>query len=299
MTDCGTGSESCCTTLTVSGGTFYRTYANSGTDAGNTADPATVSTFRLDKYEVTVGRFRRFVAAWNNGSGWLPPAGSGKHTHLSGGLGLINAGAACGDGGVAYESGWDPNDDAQLAPTSNTQCYPTWTASPGTYEDVPINCRTWYDAYAFCIWDGGFLPSQAEWEYAAAGGSEQREYPWGSAAPGTANQYAIYACFYPNGSGCADPTNIAPVGTATAGAGAWGQLDLAGNVLEWNLDGWGGSSFVNPCSDCANLTPATYRVDTGGAFNTTKLQFLRPSYVSGSVPDQHATESGFRCARAP
>jgi formylglycine-generating enzyme required for sulfatase activity len=45
------------------------------------------------------------------------------------------------------------------------------------------------EAYAFCIWDGGFLPSEAEWECAAAGGPDQREYPWGSTDPGTANLY--------------------------------------------------------------------------------------------------------------
>ena len=49
-----------------------------------------------------------------------------------------------------------------------------------------MNCVNWFEAYAFCIWDGGFLPSDTEWEYAAAGGSLQREYPWGSTAPGTA-----------------------------------------------------------------------------------------------------------------
>jgi len=47
-----------------------------------------VGDFKLDKYEVTVGRFRQFVAAWNGGAGYTPPAGSGKHTHLNGGNGL-------------------------------------------------------------------------------------------------------------------------------------------------------------------------------------------------------------------
>ncbi|MGO9835775.1 MAG: SUMF1/EgtB/PvdO family nonheme iron enzyme [Polyangiaceae bacterium] len=34
-----------------------------------------------------------------------------------------------------------------------------------------IDCVNWYESYTFCIWDGGFLPSEAEWEYAAGGGS--------------------------------------------------------------------------------------------------------------------------------
>jgi formylglycine-generating enzyme required for sulfatase activity len=86
--------------VTVSGGTFYRTYTNDGSGAQNTADPATISDFRLDKYLVTVGRFRNFVAAWDQGSGYTPDVGSGKHTHLSGGKGLADSGAP-GD----YEAG--------------------------------------------------------------------------------------------------------------------------------------------------------------------------------------------------
>src|SRR5208337_5313332 len=84
------------------------------------------------------------------------------------------------------------------------QQHSTWTPSPGTQENLPVGCVTWYEAYAFCIWDGGFLPSGAEWEYAAAGVSQQREYPWGSTAPGTGNQYAIYNSQYGG-----NPTDIA------------------------------------------------------------------------------------------
>ncbi len=296
----------------MTGGTYYRTYDplnSSGevtlaADGGPTgeADPVTVSSFNLDKYLVTVGRFRQFVRAWNGGAGWLPVAGSGKHTHLNGGRGLVNAG---GDAGVAYETGWVVSDDSNVAPTNanlTTACntdYATWTTSVGSQESLPINCVNWDESYAFCIWDGGFLPSEVEWEYAAAGGSQQREYPWGSAAPGTGNQYAIYGAYYPNGSGVLQSVvNVAPVGTATHGAGLWGQLDLAGEMWEWTLDWY--APYVDPCVDCANLTAASYRVFRGGDFGSlTSTSVVLPPYrfIGTSVP--RSLSVGFRCARTP
>src|ERR1700685_3490361 len=69
--------DSCCTSLEVAGGTYYRTYVNSGSSPTGESDPATVTGLRLDKYPVTVGRFRQFVNAWNGGAGYLPPAGAG------------------------------------------------------------------------------------------------------------------------------------------------------------------------------------------------------------------------------
>ena len=60
----------------------------------------------------------------------------------------------------------------------------TYTPQPSQNDNLPVSCVSWTEAYAFCIWDGGFLPSDAEWGYAAAGGSAQREFPWGSADSG-------------------------------------------------------------------------------------------------------------------
>ena len=98
-TNCGGhAGESCCTSLEVPGGSFDRTYQSTGPDGGamNPTDLATVSGVRIDKYLVTVGRFRQF---WNTlypggvilpdgGLEWAPPAGSGKHAHLNQGRGL-------------------------------------------------------------------------------------------------------------------------------------------------------------------------------------------------------------------
>jgi len=315
MTNCGAAGESCCTSLEVPGGTYNRTYSNDGSGPTAEADPATVSGFRLDEYEVTVGRFRQYVD-YVTGAGVAPANGSGKHTHLDGGQGLSNS-ATPG----TFESGWDAaNWDLYIltgpnaADTWNTNlaCDPadhafaTWTDTPGDHENLPINCVNWFEAYAFCIWDGGFLPSEAEWEYAAAGGSQEREYPWGTASPGTSSQYAIYGCTYDGSGRCTSLANIAPVGTATAGAGLWGQLDLAGNMNEWSLDYWDNDLYVDPCIDCGYLSEAPYqgvypyRPVRGGSFDdaSSPSNLLPPArnYATGSGHDQNI---GFRCARTP
>jgi len=306
LSNCGQSKESCCTSLLVTGGTCNRTYdssdAGAAPDGASTAgsDPATVSTFRLDKYDVTVGRFRQFVNVAllpDGGAGWLPAAGSGKHTHLNGGLGLVDVGRS--DAGMVYEPGWSASDDSEISPTTSNllSCPPTstWTSSAGAQENLPANCMNWWEAFAFCIWDGGFLPSDAEWEYAAAGGSQQRAYPWGSMDPGSANQYAIYNCNYPNGSGnCTDISNIAPVGTAILGAGRWGQLDLAGNVWQWTADFY--AAYVNPCTDCAFSTGGSSRGLRGGGFREPPSN-LSPTYRNANNPSIRNDFIGIRCAR--
>jgi formylglycine-generating enzyme required for sulfatase activity len=309
VTRCGSDEESCCTSLKVEGGTYYRTYdlTDSGApdppaDGGptNLAYPATIEGLRLDKYLVTVGRFRQFAHAWNV-EGWRPDAGSGKHSHLNGGQGL--AAAPMVEAGQSFEPGWVATDDSNVAPTDgNLACSATsstWTTTPTAEDTKPINCVNWYEAYAFCIWDDGFLPSEAEWEFAASGGDQEREYPWGSASPGQDFNYAIYGCYYPSpSSACAtSAADIAPVGTATAGAGLWGQLDLAGELFEWGLDQYA-ARYATPCVDCAELSGTSERVIRGGYFLDASGMLL-PSVRESDRPTIRSDGFGVRCARAP
>jgi formylglycine-generating enzyme required for sulfatase activity len=84
------------------------------------------------------------------------------------------------------------------------------------------------------------------------------------------------------------------------GAGLWGQLDLSGELFEWNLD-YFASSFVDPCTDCALLTTtAQYpsNVMRGGYFQSPP-QWAVATFRSNYVPDQRYDGIGFRCARAP
>jgi len=308
LTSCGASSESCCTSLELPGGTYDRTYNSFGGSVSGQADPASVSGFRLDKYLVTVGRFRQFVSAWNGGAGFMPAAGSGKHVHLNGGQGLANSGSP-----GTYEPGWVISDNANVAPTgTNLACAfgegNTWTPSAGTSETLPMNCVNSWEAIAFCIWDGGFLPSEAEWEYAAAGGSQLRQYPWGSTDPGSANQYAIYNCDYPSpgdaSAGCPSTTFIAPVGTATLGAGLWGQLDMGGEENEWVLDWYTfPPKYVDPCIDCTYLTATSQNRSMRGGYwawpNGNLLSSNRNGFAQMNGQNRNPFVGGFRCARVP
>lgn len=294
---CGPDQDSCCTSLEVPGGEFFRTYTNEGSGPTGQADPATVSRFRLDKYLVTVGRFRQFRAALDSDGGFAPPAGAGKHTHLNGGKGLTN-GAAAG----TYETGWVEEERSHITPTNdNLACsfdYATWTNEPGEREALPMNCINWYEANAFCIWDHGFLPSEVELEFAAAGGAEHRQYPWGSTPPGQASQLAIYGCYYPDGSGtCGSVANIAPVGNATAGAGRWGHFDLSGELAQWTIDWF--STFATPCVDCANLSEESGKAIRDGYFQSAAPILVSAYRNNGFYPVNRFFNFGFRCARAP
>ena len=142
----------------------------------------------------------------------------------------------------------------------------TWTNTAGSQENLPINCVNWYEAYAFCIWDGGFLPSEAEWEYAAAGGSEQREYPWGTTQPGDGEPVRDLRLLLPERHERAALAwrTSRPWGRRRWERELWGQLDMAGNVWQWNLDWY--ATYVDPCTDCAYLTAGSYRVVRGAGF---------------------------------
>ena len=308
MTNCGpagAGSGSCCASPQVPAGAFDRNCGGSGSCEPMNSHTM-VSGLRLDKYEITVGRFRQFVTA--SSRGWRPAPGSGKHSHLNGGRGLVNSADTTG---ASYEAGWESAWNANLATTSagwddNLSCnsLASWTPAPGPNESRPINCADWYEVYAFCIWDGGFLPSDAEWNYVASGGSEQRFFPW-SAPPGSEQIDCTYANYGggPNGlAGYCTPGGVNPVGSESPkGDGKWGQSDLGGNVWEWVLDASSGGG----CVDCAALpspaspsgSPDDSRVNRGGGLGAGFS--LQVSSINDSPPTDRDIEHGARCARAP
>ena len=289
-TTCGAGAnESCCRAATVTGGTFYRSYDGVGNnDMGN---PATVSTFVLDTYEVTVGRFRAFVNAGLGTRASPPAGGAGAHPRLA---------------SSGWDSGWNTSLVADTAAlTAAVKCsapYQTWTDTPGGNENKPMNCVSWYEAMAFCIWDGGYLPTEAEWNYAASGGSAQRAYPWSNPASSTSIDctYANYRIDSPPGMYCVNGTTgaVNRVGSESPkGDGLWGQSDLGGNVWEWTLDYYA-STYPMLCNDCANLTTSSDRVIRGGSF-TSAASNQRAAGRFYFTPPARNNNLGLRCARTP
>jgi sulfatase modifying factor 1 len=264
--------------------------------------PAHLHPYFLERYEVTIGRFRWFYQNYSSVNSDWARMGAGAYPAPD------------------TANGWDqvdwngnPNLYAQTAADLVTDmtafgCGDAATAlmMPSSSSDnEPISCVTWYEAFLFCYADGGHLPSEAQWNFAAAGGTEGRPYPWT-----LLTDTDLLDIPSGNANVSVDPANLGtvqPVGMSSA-PGKWGHYDLAGNVWEHVLD-----ACVDPPNDYTNMgmtvidpmTPLDLTNDSGvvrgGSFQYTapyaRTAFRKPfSRLSSAL---RALDTGFRCAREP
>lgn len=150
---------------------------------------------------------------------------------------------------------------------------------------VPAGCMTWYEAFAFCVWDGGRLPTFTESNFVAAGGDEQRTFPWGEAPYDQTR--AVYRD-EPSG-------DLVPAGSRPAGVARWGVLDLGGSRIEWNLDqAKAGRLVPAPCVDCVDLFQGLSRAESDISFSQAPVSVVE-SRPRAQDPGARAAQAGLRC----
>jgi formylglycine-generating enzyme required for sulfatase activity len=181
--------------------------------------------------------------------------------------------------------------------------YPSnWKCNWGKPErgNHPVNCITWEQAGVFCRWSGGRLPTEAQWEYAARGGGQDIEYPWGN-QPATC-YHAVIDEDAAGGEGCGIG-RVWAVCSKTAGNTAHGLCDMSGNVYEWVRDHYH-DNYVGAPTDGSSWEHQWFgdRVCRGNCFMSSNPRAMRasnraffPAY--GSPHPGYAEIFGIRCAR--
>jgi sulfatase modifying factor 1 len=180
-----------------------------------------------------------------------------------------------------------------------------WVPLPGT-ERMPMMLVSWHGANAYSLWanrrdwrafDGNadgetYLPSEAQWEYAARG-TEPREYPWGDDPTPERMRYAQHK---PGATYRPETLPMAEV-NAELGMSPFGLHHMAGNVWQWCRDWYSPSFYATPEASArnpVNTQVSHVRSERGGSWIGPAF-LCRSSYRRGRVPSAKGRCLGFRC----
>ncbi len=148
----------------------------------------------------------------------------------------------------------------------------------------PVVGVTYDQATAYCNFVNANLPTEAQWEKAAAG-PEANPYPWGASLP---------SCDLLNFDNCLKQSS--DVTQYSKGKSYYGALDMEGNVYDWVADWYDPLYYkVSPAGDPAGPETGRTRVTRGSGYHSTDIQTL--TYArSFTSPRDHRRDLGFRCA---
>jgi formylglycine-generating enzyme required for sulfatase activity len=245
--------------------------------AGTPERVVRVTAFRIDEHEVTVGRW---------------------HDAIARGLPLTLS---------VFPDDPVKNEQA-LAETADPKTLCTFSAGSQNRERYPVNCVSQAAAQAFCRFEGGVLPTEAQWEYVAqvAGRDHKTPYPWGDEPPSC--DHGVY------GRTSADTVCLSPLANPPRTSGpqaeddgradldVFGISNLSGSVREWMADAF--HDLVDPCWASATLTDprcdggATDALGSirGGSFFDPPLRAYAGARLGIETYVRHVAV-GFRCVR--
>lgn len=274
-----------------------------------------VDAFWMDETTVTNAQFAAFVAA----TGYVTVAERPLDPELYPGAKPENL----QPGGLVFHMTEGPVDTRDISNWWRWTTGACWRApeGPGSTiegrEDHPVVQVAYEDAEAYAAWAGKSLPTEAQWECAARGGLEGKEFAWGDElAPGGIHVANTWQGPFPWRNFLADGFDrTCPVRSFPANA--YGLYEVCGNVWEWTTDWWAAKHAADPDKPCCMPTnprgpdmtgsfdPAQPRIRIprkvvkGGSFlcAPSYCRRYRPAARHAQMVDTGMSHIGFRCIR--
>lgn len=182
--------------------------------------------------------------------------------------------------------------DRFLHATSSTSP-PFWNDPNFNHPRQPVAGVSWHEAVRYCEWLTSQtgrrfrLPTEAEWECAARGGLEQKQFPWGDEPPQLLPNYSTR-------------WQTAPEPVAQYAPNAFGLYDIGDNVHEWCTDWYDPNYYAisperNPQGPEQSSLKPPRKSSRGGSWRH-HIKVARCSARSSIPPEFHYADYGFRIA---